>query len=983
MYLTARKKNIEMNQTTRNYFLCCCICFFALSATTISCKNHHPQEKQNEFTEEYDEYDGPDKAAEFETMRTKDPALNYVPTERLLIAKEQTMFSRENARFSISAFGTWQERGPVSDVVGASNGNTRANSGVAAGRVRAILVDKADATGKTIFVGGVDGGLWKTTDITTNPAGWTPVNDLLNNLSVSDITQDPTNFNTMYFCTGESFSNADAVRGVGVFKSTDHGVSWALLPGTSTYTFCTRILCDASGNIYLGTSGNGLLRSINGGSTWTSITPTGSNARIADIEISSTGRLHVTTGLGNTTLGFYRFTDIPATVAAGTWTSATTPFTYPSGANTRVELGCNGNTLYAIPSDNTAQVPTIYKSTDGGINWAATAGQPTAGWASKQAWYALAADVNPANTNQCIVGGLDTYKTTDGGTTWTKLSAWVGTAGQYVHADQHKIIWYDNGNKLLFGCDGGIHYSADNGTTIRDRNTGLRIKQFYSCAAHPTNLNYFLAGAQDNGTHRFSNAGLSSTTEVTGGDGAFTAIDQDEPAYQFGAYVYTTFRRSINSGTNWSSINFYTGTDVAATNFGSFINAFALDNTANIMYAASTGGQFFRWTNPQTQAAGDYFAGGTPAWPATASLVNLTALNNAAILALKVSPYTANRVYFGTAGGRVCYADAANTIASGSAGVNISTGLPAAAVSCIAVGTTDNNLMVSYSNYGVNSIWVSSNGGSTWASIEGNLPDMPVRWCMFAPGDNSQAIIATETGVWLTQSVNGAATNWISSPSFPAVRTDMLQYRSTDKMIVAATHGRGLWTQTSPSVLPLNNFILKGNLSGNTANLNWSYNDIAAGAILDVETATDGINFYKIGSIQKTIAGNYAFQHEQTGNTANFYYRIKSTDNTGNSRYSNVVRLFKNNSSINFGIVRLYPNPMKDRLSVNFSSDEKGLASFAIFSKTGQRVWQKTELISFTGNTTITENITGLASGSYIFEMILNGRKATHSFLKQ
>ncbi|MEI9957168.1 MAG: hypothetical protein WDM90_12900 [Ferruginibacter sp.] len=92
-----------------------------------------------------------------------------------------------------------------------------------------------------------------------------------------------------------------------------------------------------------------------------------------------------------------------------------------------------------------------------------------------------------------FVGGLDQNKTTDGGVTWTRASFWVGTTGQYVHADQHKALWYDGGTKLIFGCDGGVHYSTDGGLTIKDKNQTLRLKQFYSVAMHPTLPNYFIS----------------------------------------------------------------------------------------------------------------------------------------------------------------------------------------------------------------------------------------------------------------------------------------------------------------------------------------------------------------------------------------------------------------------------------------------------------------------------------------------------------
>ncbi len=952
----------------------CLFCTLVMSTIITGCQLNNSQKEKTGLSEEHEAYDGPDKAAAFEFMRTKDPVLGTVPTERLLFAMDQTIASKQTAPAFTSAFGSWIERGPNSDAVGPSSGNTRPNSDVAAGRVRAIMVDSADATKKTVWVASVAGGLWKTTDITTSPANWILVNDFLSNLAITNICQDPTNSNTMYFCTGEAFYNADAVNGVGVFKSTDHGVNWTQLATTSSFKSCTKILCDYQGNIYLATRGNGLRRSVNGGSTWTNITPTGMTNDICDLEINSTsaaGRLHVVAGIF--TAQSYKYTDVPstATSAAG-WNAPATAF--PSYDN-RAEIAVKGNTLYALPADASNQVPTIYKSADGGANWAATTSQPNAGnWASGQGWYALGVDINPANTNECIIGGLDSWKTTDGGATWNQLSTWVGTTGQYVHADIHKILWYDAGNKLLFGCDGGVHYSANKGVTIRDRNTGLRVKQFYSCAAHPTNLNYFLAGAQDNGSHAFSAAGLGATSEVTGGDGCYVHIDQNQPQYQFTSYTFNDYSRSTNSGASWSNVTL-------STSAGQFINPTDYDDVANIMYCSDAAGGYRRWTNPQTGS--------------TSAVVSITAIGASnSVSAITVSPYTSNRIYLGTysyntstgtpLSSTVSYVDAANTTASGSAGVNITAGLPTSgSVSCIAVGTTDNNLMVCYSNYGVNSIWVSSNAGTSWTSIEGNLPDMPVRWCMFAPGDNSKAIIATETGVWLTQALSAATTNWISSPTFPAVRTDMLQYRSADKMVIAATHGRGLWTQTAASILPLNNFILKGNLNGNTASFNWQYEDLPAGAIFDVEFSTDGIHFLKVASLQKGNSSNYSFKYEQP-DAQNFYYRIKGLENSGNIKYSNSIRLFKNNNANkNFGIVKLYPNPTTNNLGINFNTTEQGMASYLITATGGQVVWRKQAFISFTGNSNITEDITSLQPGSYIFTIILNGKKTTQSFIKK
>lgn len=920
----------------------------------------HPQK-----TEEDERYDGPQLAMEQDFRHTKDPATGKVPRERLQAALEETQLSKFSAQSLISAYGSWTERGPNSDAVGGSNGNTRANSGIAAGRVRAVWVDLADATGNTVWAGGVAGGLWKNTNITTSPGTWSLISDNLSNLVITSICQDPSNTNTMYFCTGEAYFNVDAVSGDGVFKSTDHGVTWSQLSSTTgaAFDFCTKVLCDAAGNVYI-SSRSGVFRSANGGTSWTTITPSGlGTSRFSDMELSSTGRLHVSAGIISACS--YRYTDNPSTVTSATWTAPASG--YPS-SSVRIEIGCSGNTLYALPSNGSYEVPTLYKSTDGGANWAATGGNPTSGWAGGQAWYALAVDIDSSNTNNVIVGGLEPYKTTNGGTSWTKIANWVGNTGQYVHADIHFIKLYGSG-RVLFGCDGGIHYSGDGGTTIRDRNTGLRVKQFYSVAIHPSTTDYFLGGAQDNGCHQFSAAGLGATVEVTGGDGSFVHIDQDEPQFQYGSYIFNQYRRSTDGGATWSAVNL-------SASAGQFINPTDFDDAANIMYCANTPGTFRRWTNPHTGA--------------TSASVSIPELNGNTVNALKVSPYTANRVYMGTdndvnlSSTNLVVVDNANTITSGTSVTAINTGLPNnATIACIDVGTNDNNLMCCYSNYGMSNVWVSSNGGTSWTAIDGNLPDMPVRWCMFEPGNNNKAILATETGVWITEGINGASTVWLASPSFPSVRTDMLQYRSSDKLIAAATHGRGLWTQSLLTILPLNDFNLRGRWTGtHTTDLNWDQPSTADGGSFTIESSTDGYRFTVIGNTGlmsgRTI---YSYVHRPAGSQV--FYRIRYTAQTGRSIYSNTIHLSGTSTDAGLTIQSIYPNPVKSGLNLAFTADAAGSTVFTVTDLSGRVLWRKKEDLGYTGAYIRSFDMQALHPGTYILSIRNGSRQSARKFIKQ
>lgn len=767
--------------------------FFLCACNSRSYRNNiDVQEQVPAFaTGEEENEDGIKEAQEMEFEMTRDPRLGYIPASRLVSAYEDITRERRAGRYfpgRINAL-TWTERGPNSNSIGPSNGNTRGpgNLAVVSGRIRAIHVDLNDATNRTVWVGSVSGGLWKTNDITANPSNWTLVNDFLGNLAIASITQNPVNKNILYFATGERNQNADAVRGGGIWKSTDNGNTWNLLPNTTTFWNVSKIVCDAAGNVYVGTNGNlqGLQRSTDGGASWTNITPANpaNSTRITDIKLSSTGRLHVTMS-GTSAAGSY-YTDNPVTVTTATWSAPITPIPVLS---LNCEITVAGNTLYALPDGGGGATPQIYKSTDGGVSWAGTPASPLSTTTSSsltsintnQGWYNLAIGVDPSNPDIVVAGGLNFFRSTDGGNSWVQITQWVGTSLNYVHADHHGVFW--NGSQVLLSTDGGIFYSNDNGVSYADRNIGIRTLQFYSCAIHPTSTNYLLGGTQDNGSHSLNNPGLGASIEVHGGDGGFTHIDEDEPQFQFSATTRSQYRRSVNSGVNWSAVNF-------SSSIGQFINPTDYDDMNNRMYCSGNAGTYVRWDNPQT---GSTFS--------TISLPSGFAANT--IRSFKVSPHTSNRVFMGTGGGGVLRVDNAHLLSPTYTHINSGAGMPSGVVSSVNTGSSDNSILATYSNYGVQHVWFTANGGTSWMNIDGNLPDIPVRWAMFHPDDNDKAIIATEMGIFETDDINGAATVWVQNASFPYVKTNMLQYRVSDRTLLAATHGRGFFTTVVPATGP-------------------------------------------------------------------------------------------------------------------------------------------------------------------------------------
>jgi hypothetical protein len=170
IYFTSTKITpTEKNYYEKNFPLfryrngCIMLSFFTPGCTG----SRHENEIEEE---EKDGYDGIEQAMLFEIERTKDPALGRVPTERMWNAIQQTEQKKNVLRNGPNAVQAlaWQERGPDGDFT--LGGNPRPAGQQTAGRIRAVMVDSTDPTHKTVWVGGVDGGLWKTTDITVAPS---------------------------------------------------------------------------------------------------------------------------------------------------------------------------------------------------------------------------------------------------------------------------------------------------------------------------------------------------------------------------------------------------------------------------------------------------------------------------------------------------------------------------------------------------------------------------------------------------------------------------------------------------------------------------------------------------------------------------------------------------------------------------------------------------------------------------------------------
>jgi hypothetical protein len=817
----------------------CCIFF---SKKNIQLKN------TNELSSAPNGIGESNERAIYEYLRKVNPFTGTIPKD---IRDRELNFAKTlPKKYDGSRTSTWISRGPN-------------NFG---GRTRAIAIDINNEN--IIIVASVTGGIYRSTNAGASFAQMLSSTQMKSATCLAQDTRSGKT-NTWYCGTGEfyginsmaSFSNLGS--GNGIYKSTDNGITWTLMPSTVSNTPTTHLTLgdfdvvwdivvdktNTSQDVILVAVYGGIYRSDDGGLTWTAVLGldiTGGNAEYVDIKQTPSGVFYAALSSTSQDKGIWRSTD------GITWTSIT-----PAGfASTydRIELA------YA-PSDE-SQIYLIANTPGSGSNnhqlwhyqYLSGSGSGAGGtwqnrtthlpnesctgfytfdfaYYSSQSGYDMCIEVKPNDPNFVLLGGTNIYRSTDGFT--TDNYKWIGgyqcdtlKPSNYIwpnqHPDQHQFLYKPSNNNILYNVnDGGIFSTQDINASIpiwQNLSKNHKSTQFYTVAIEPGNTSseIVVGGLQDNGTW-FSPTKDESVDwkHVFYGDGAYCAITRNRSNYYLSWQGGKTFKFEIQDD---GTVDKLTRIDPTGGSGYQFINPFILDPTDdNKMYICA--GKYI-WRNDSLNdipMIDNEYNSISKGWKRLNNTNTGIGVSSPSTSCLAMGESNNQKLYYGTDGGQIYIVDTARSNTCPKRLISNTTMPVGANVSAISVDNTNSDkVMASFSNYGVKSIFYSSDAGTSWQDVSGNLEqnadgsgDGPsINWIhIYHDADTVIYLAGTSVGLFSTSLLNGTSTIWTQEgPStIGNVSVDMITSRTHDGSIVIATHGNGVYAMQLKSTVGIEN----------------------------------------------------------------------------------------------------------------------------------------------------------------------------------
>ena len=657
------------------------------------------------------------------------------------------------------------------------------------GRVVDIAVDPV--VSDTIYVASATGGIWKSTDKGARFTSiWPPANP--QSMGALIITSN----GTLFAGTGEANPGGGSITygGSGIYRSVDGGATWQRVGLTNSGaigrlavdpTDPQHIFAAAAGQLYNHGGERGVYESTDGGSTWTQVLAGDNDTTGAvDLAIDPTNPNRVFAAMwdhvrepdlrtyGGVGSGVYRSTD-----GGTTWQRLTNGLPASSTTNGRIGIALaasNPQRLYAIVNQTNGLFQGFYKSDNGGDSWTKLATSSTlSGAQSTYGWWFGRVWIDPLDQAHVFAAGVYLCESKNSGSTFT---------GEFSpHADDHAMAWdLKVPNRVYLGNDGGVYRSDVNGSNdLWTAAISQPFTQFYSVDVSEQDSSRLVGGAQDNGANR-SYGGTGWNTYI-GGDGEETLIDPVDQNLVYGCSQYGACARSTNGG---DSSTDFTGATVSSRRNWFTPVQFDPANPAVLYYAGNQVNRSVDHALHWSVISPDLTAG--PGRDPSYVFGTVTTVAGA-----KTDP---NRVLAGTDDGRLWF----TTNLGGSWTRVTDPDVPGTWVTRVTVDPL--NAQVAYATFsGFRSgtalpyVLRTTDGGATWASIVGNLPQAPVNDIVVV---GSTLYVGTDVGVF--RSTDGGATWRTAGSKLPNVPVTDLEYRAASNSLLASTFGRGIFTLTLP-----------------------------------------------------------------------------------------------------------------------------------------------------------------------------------------
>jgi hypothetical protein len=693
---------------------------------------------------------------------------------------------------------------------------------VVAGRISAIVIHPTQPA--TMWLSSPSGGIWKSSN---GGATWQPLNDFLPSLNVSALVLNPHNSDELYASTGDR-----DVLGAGIFHSLDGGASWQQLPATipssvqPQWAHISSLALAPDGKTLLAATiiswgdrtNAGLWRSSDSGTHWTYVLPTDGVVQVVFHPID--GRFAVASSYGR---AWY------STDGGISWRAATGLPT-STDAFDRYELRAelafapsNAQIVYASVDYNRGE---LWKSVNGGQSFTLmnTGTHYTRYGDQAGLW------VNPIDPNMVVVGGVNAWRSSDGGATLVAITDWTNPAS--VHADHRFIVQhpgFDNGSNRIvyFGTDGGLYRAEDIATVGATSgwtrlNSNLGITQFFDACVDPSTQRV-MGGTLDNGTQLFAGT-LDDWMQAAGGDGKACAIDPTNADLLYGQVQWMNvwrrdrghdqYAQNINgSYTNWNGSAWVTTRKPAPYRIddaipdaqGNYPNTnffvpLVLDpnNPSRLLTAGRS-----VWRTNDARMALTPTTG--PSWQSIQAPIEQRSADETSnwllASAIAVAPGNPNAIWVGYNDGRLFMttngtADQPTWVDLNKLGFTAS--LPQyREITQIMISPTDpNTVLVSFNGFAANGVWRTTDNGRTWGAINGlgraDLPNVPIRTIAQHPKQPDRLYVGTDVGLFMSQ--NGGKT-WCAPENGPAT-VPIYKLQWIDTSLVAATFGRGIYRTT-------------------------------------------------------------------------------------------------------------------------------------------------------------------------------------------